>query len=162
MRGKRVHTITALYDKGELDDAKVPVDLRGYLESWKAYLGLRGKMTAGVIDIKTGGPLAWHGLQIAAYLILAQLVPHTLAGPEAIEARLYDPVFRFAGTVDRIDMTRPGPLRCECVYLNADGKPPRVVNHADPDSRNAFLAALSVYSWKLKHGLLRKDDDGNG
>lgn len=94
IRGTYVHEATALDDVGDLDDATVDDQLAGYVEAWRAFrretdmeiLSIEQRVAspaftyAGtldrrivfhgfewVIDIKTGGPLRWHALQVAAY-----------------------------------------------------------------------------------------------
>lgn len=144
-RGTYVHAMTAAYDKGVLDLAKVDDAYRGYLEAWKRfrfesyckiltieeqlshaiyrYAGsldrtayLCGKYA--VVDIKTGCRSHWHELQTAAY---ADCVGTPAVGP----------IYRFT------------------VYLHDDGA--FKLDSHDWNYRrdlDVFLAALAVTNWK--------------
>lgn len=95
-RGQSVHTLTAIDDRERLDLRTVPVELRGYLKSWRNYRkdtgftptlieervdhperGYSGRLDrAGgffsdrlqaIVDIKTGAVTPWTRLQLTAY-----------------------------------------------------------------------------------------------
>jgi hypothetical protein len=94
-RGQRVAVATALDDNGELDLAKVPTEDCGYINAWRSFradskcaikaiehqvvgpnnqyagridrIGSVGDCPCSIIDIKTGQPERWHGIQIGAY-----------------------------------------------------------------------------------------------
>lgn len=104
-RGTAVHEACHLHDLGHLDPATLHPDLVGYLEAYKRFrtdfpMLQYSEMEArkehrlfqgtpdrvfvvaglppaqrGVIDIKTGGPLKWHPLQLAAYAELVGALP---------------------------------------------------------------------------------------
>lgn len=94
LRGRTVHVITALDDRGELDEAKVDAEYRGYLDAWRRFkaetkceiLSVEERVCnfvyryAGTIDrrirlpglielgdLKTGQPEWWHRFQSAGY-----------------------------------------------------------------------------------------------
>lgn len=97
-RGSAIHKAIHLYEQDDLDEESLDPAIRPYLDDWimvKRSLGLvvsaservmahptlRFAGTADIlgtneggnpvlIDIKTGGPEPWHGLQLAAYEIL--------------------------------------------------------------------------------------------
>jgi hypothetical protein len=96
-RGSRVHAMIKMYLLGALNEETLDPTLAGYLAAFKAglaalefevsdfeipmmipVLGLAGtpdlsgkrKGLPGVVDIKTGGPEAWHRYQTAAYAII--------------------------------------------------------------------------------------------
>lgn len=107
VRGHYVHAMLAAYEQGDLDEALVPGEYLGYLESWKRtrptlsvkqVLGveeIRGSIAHGycgtidlrfasdrqaqpvVLDFKTGDPEFWHPVQLAAYSQLCDR-PHSL------------------------------------------------------------------------------------
>lgn len=93
-RGSFVHDATVLDDADNLDDASVPVDWLGYIESYRRwreknrpqwyltetlvadhvlnYCGTLDRFgliwgALWTIDFKTGAKERWHGLQLAAY-----------------------------------------------------------------------------------------------
>lgn len=93
-RGTAIHTVTELFDKGALNVERIDNPLLPYFSGYLAFLEdhkptflaieeLVGHSTYGyagrldrrlilgdhetVLDIKTGQPAAWHGLQTAAY-----------------------------------------------------------------------------------------------
>ena len=93
-RGKAVHLMTALYDRGLLDEDELPDWMRGYLESWKQFLATAPviiidiekfvfhakakyagtvdrtaywESVPAIIDIKSGVYERWHELQLWGY-----------------------------------------------------------------------------------------------
>ena len=107
-RGTVVHVATALWDRGQQTLPGLPDECRGYLESWQKFLAdrepeflsieranwspmymyagrwdRRALMSDGhwLIDIKTGNPVWWHGVQLAA---LAELCDRELVGRMAV------------------------------------------------------------------------------
>lgn len=93
-RGTFVHFACQLDDEHDLDDTSVPPEWMGYVEAWRKFraesgvvieateelvcnvahryagrLDRRGLIGARrwIIDLKTGGPMAWHALQLAGY-----------------------------------------------------------------------------------------------
>lgn len=94
LRGRTVHIITALDDRGELDETLVTPEYQGYLNAWRLfkaemnceilsieqrvynrryrYAGTMDRQllwhdTRYVGDIKTGEPKWWHKFQTAGY-----------------------------------------------------------------------------------------------
>jgi len=145
-RGTAVHKITEFYDKGTLDETTVDPRLVGYFNAYKRFLaehnpvwgaiekrvfsplGYCGSIdrigTIGnrltVLDIKTGVPCKWHGLQLAGYAIT------TIS--EQIE---------FA-EIDRVSL-----------HLADDGEY-KMIHHGDPADMQYFLACLSVAQLKKR------------
>lgn len=99
-RGTAVHLACQYDDEGTLDDASVTDELKGYLAAYRKWKAQSGRTTfaaaetrivhpsglysgspdrisdnplAEVWDIKTGSPLPWHPIQLAAY---ANLMPY--------------------------------------------------------------------------------------
>jgi hypothetical protein len=97
-RGSAVHELTEVFDMDTtLAAVACPDDLRGYLDAYASFiktmrpvyhasevtvtnalLGLGGRIDRiaemfgqhGIIDLKTGQPSPWHGMQLAAYNVL--------------------------------------------------------------------------------------------
>jgi hypothetical protein len=143
-RGRAVHMICELFDKGELDPDKVPGNLRGYLDAWikfrieanvshiewcaetvyahlYGYAGridrlasFRNKPLEYVLDIKSGQPAPWHRIQTAGY--------EQLRGPK-------------------------NPIRY-CVYLRPNGTFKLVEHDNYQDDVAVFNAALTIQAWK--------------
>lgn len=95
-RGRAVHMACEFYDQGDLDEDVLDPAIAGYVEAYKsyrAYIGLASShewiempmqdktgvyagtpdrvlsvRPRGIIDIKSGAPMAWHGIQLAAYV----------------------------------------------------------------------------------------------
>lgn len=92
--GTAVHAACHYYDEGDLDEASVDPEVAPYLEQYKRYLSETGAVvheaeievvhntlqyvghldrilsfndTTFIVDIKTGGPAEWHGVQTEAY-----------------------------------------------------------------------------------------------
>lgn len=155
-RGTAVHQATALDDVADLDEGSVDPHVAPYLAAWRrfraesspitfpkiehrvrhelyGYLGTADRVARfrgsdWVIDLKTGGPEPWHALQLAAYA-LAYLGRTSLAG---------------------------SGVRCAAVYLRDDATY-RFMPYEDYSDGDAWLVALSLYNWKLKHGLLKPE-----
>jgi len=136
-RGTFVHLACELYDKGQLDEATVDVELLGYLEAWKAFcndfkpkfieiekkyyseLGFAGTIDrlavigkdSTLIDIKTGGKSQAHEVQSGAYSIFVN------------------------------------PLSSLTVYLSKDGKY-KVEPQNIERGKAVFLYSLEIYKYK--------------
>ena len=83
-RGTYIHRATELYDKGDLDEATLDPEIKGYVESYKK-LGLKytpdeielrladkiyqvaGTLDRPDYDIKSGSYAAWHVVQAGIY-----------------------------------------------------------------------------------------------
>jgi hypothetical protein len=147
-RGETVHTMTELFDKGQLDLTKFENPAVPYLEGWKKfrsesnaeileieqmvahkayryagrvdrYIRLNGH--EAILDIKTGVRAPWHGVQLAGY---------------------------------RLCYPNASVLKCYCLYLSNDGKY-RLEPKNDPGDERIFLAALTIAQWKVSKGLAR-------
>lgn len=143
-RGSYVAVATALDDRGELDESKVPPEIMGYVTAWRRFrLGTEGALVcveaivcnetlrlAGTIDrvfkpsvimdIKTGASAPWHRLQLAGYREC------------------------YGGVGEAWD-----------VYLRPNGQyrvDVRSVSHCIED-RQVFLAALALAHWKRNQGV---------
>lgn len=150
-RGRKVHVMTALDDRGELDESAVTDEYRGYLDAWRKFRSETGceileiekrvcnttyryagtldrivhwRSENSVLDIKTGAVQAWHSVQLAAYL-------HC------------DTIVETGGYT---------------VHLAANGT--YRVRPAS-DDWPVFWAALNVANWKRNHGVTTNGRDLN-
>lgn len=96
-RGKAVHFACELIDRGTLDEASIDPGIAGYINAYNKFrrecdfepglieqpLYSAGLRVAGtpdrvgrvnrrqaVVDLKSGGRMPWHGLQVAGYALL--------------------------------------------------------------------------------------------
>ncbi len=143
LRGQYVHEATAMFDRGELDEAALDPVLRPYVEAWTRFkessgfqanhvefvvyrndlrfagtLDRYGTIASGeswLLDIKSGKPEPWTGLQLAGYGLCLDL-----KAP------------RFA------------------VELRPDGNF-HVTPYNDRNDYAVFMAALAVYHWRKNH-----------
>jgi len=144
-RGEYVHTMTHLYDQGELDEDTLDPQLVPYLEAWKKFLKessfqvidseiplyhpqllyagtpdkvglLNDQLT--ILDNKSGTLESWVSLQLAGYEIL-----------------------------------KGSPHKRVAVRLKPDGTY-NLKEFKDRQDRDIFLAALACYQWK-KNNLRR-------
>lgn len=151
-RGTDVHAATAFDDRGTLEESSVDERVRPLLESWRAFrseagltiravelgvsypalnyrgtldrvVAFRGRAADVLIDLKGGGPLAWHPYQTAAYAM-------------AYAAQTKGPT----------------PERGS-VYLQADGRPARFVSHKDRGDFDEWKALVVVAHLKQRLGL---------
>lgn len=152
IRGTFVHEATALDDRDDLDDDSVDAQLACYIEAWRAFrsetgceiLSIEQRVAspaftyAGtldrrirfngyewVLDIKTGGSLRWHALQVAAYASL--VIPIAAAEPGA----------RFTAPM----------VKRATVHLRDNGRY-SFTPHAAPRDFDIFGAAVALYHWK--------------
>lgn len=153
-RGTRVHRALQAIDSGVPPVLYDASDIRGYVTAWEAFCESREPEFFGiekalysdayrvagtadrlatiegkqcVIDIKTGAPQSWHGLQLAAYAVLLGQAP------------------KFYG--DPVQIRRYG------VYVKNDGAF-RVKEYDDYDDFNAVRAIFTVHNLKRKMGLV--------
>ena len=146
-RGSAIHLATEYFDKGTLDEDSVSDEIKGYLASWKQFR----------VDQN-----------------------YT---PTHIELKLYDPIYLYAGTLDRLPLLdlksgafakwhriqlagywglcRINNLTDHCqnpisVYLEEDGRSPKVIQYTQQDMRKSlqdFLCLLSAN--RIKRELLK-------
>lgn len=147
-RGRIVHDITAMHDRGELDESTVDEELAGYYAAYVAWLKEsnypaptrieekvysaqynyagtldRGFADGSVLDIKTGKKTAVTGLQLSAYFLAQQT--STVGKPK-----------------DLIGL-----------YLERDGTYEAVRYQYEPF---AWLAVLADYQWRAKNNLIKE------
>jgi hypothetical protein len=157
-RGRAVHLAVQLHNENDLDESSVDPSIAGYLRGWRRFCkdydyepianeeivfserwGYAGKLdTLGrwkqpgrrrpmvVIDVKTGAADPVHGPQTAAYL-------------EPLKAR---------GRVAGPEMPQRAVVR-----VRANGLYDVDLFH-DPADWSTFLAALTCFKFKERHGLL--------
>jgi hypothetical protein len=155
-RGTAIHKATELDDLGELDESSVDPVIGGFLNGWRkfrreaspvlqfierkfyeacyGYCGTIDRVmylngAPGVLDIKSGAPMDWHGVQLAAYALGCE--------SNDLLATLRD--------------DRPA-LRRWAVYLLEDGSY-SLKEYSDPGDLPVFLGALAVAKWKRNHGM---------
>lgn len=159
LRGRTVHIVTALDDRGELDEAEVTGEYQGYLNAWRLfradvpwtiidveqavchpdwrYAGRSDRRMcihrdgpyAMLVDIKTGQPEPWHQLQTAAYERASLAV-------------------------------RPPVVKRYAVYLSDDGTY-KLREHGKAVDWDVFLAALALANWKRNEGKLNGRNRNN-
>jgi hypothetical protein len=131
LRGTYVHRALEYLDQGDLDEATIDSALTGYVDAYRRFLrechagdvhlyevpladpvrGYAGTLDRvrhigphlAVMDIKTGDPQRWHGLQLAAY---AELAKRALGMPMLKRWGLYlraDGTYRCHPYTDRHD-----------------------------------------------------------
>lgn len=146
-RGTAVHLATQFLDEGDLSEEwqRSQPALMGYINGYKRFLRESGFT---------------HG---------------------AIERAAYHETYRYAGTVDRIGtlkarttlldiktggpqpwhalqlaayqgLCEPGPWQRMGLYLHADGTYTTKA-YDDRNDWSVFLAALSIYNWRINHGV---------
>jgi len=140
-KGRELHEITELVDKGLTSIDGLPADYIPYIEAYISFLRISGVKIlqsekrlyhellgfAGtldryvsingheaIIDIKTGVKAKWHPVQLAGYKILA----------DTNNAKMY------------------------CLYLEKTGKFKLVEYKDDIKYKNIFMSALNIYKFK--------------
>lgn len=153
-RGSKVHRMTALWDKGTLNEETLDPQLKPYLDEYKALcadfefqwdiveesflepvywyattLDRFGRSSLGwtIAEVKTGDVKPETDLQVSLQLV-------------AIEPRLKELGIK-AGDVHRI-----------AIELRGDGKARRPHVFTDHASRNVALGLVSAYHWKKNRG----------
>lgn len=107
-RGTYIHQMAELYKLGKLDEDTLDEQLRPYLAALKKY-ECEAPHIKGVGDYKSGVFQKWHLLQTAAYRELWLNGIDENNEPlrklsRGFEVRGYHPVYRYAGTIDIIDV----------------------------------------------------------
>ncbi len=146
-RGTAIHKATEFYDRGTLDEDTIDPQIAGYLESWKrfrldqdyqpTYYELSFSdpvlLYAGtldrlpLIDLKSGAFAPWHVLQLAAYWNLI-----------------------------RVNMGQSHCLTPMGIYLDEDGRPPKVRTYTQTEMRQefkSFCSFLHTVRWKRERGI---------
>lgn len=153
LRGRTVHVITALDDRGELEESKVADEYRGYLDAWRRFkaemkceiLSIEERVCnatyryAGttdrrlvwngplyIADIKAGVPEWWHKVQTGGYWMC-----------------------------DGIDAA----ARCT-IYLKRDGRWNARVHEAHSYDTDVFRAALTLANAKRNEGITNGRNNG--
>lgn len=104
-----------------------------------------------VVDVKTGGEAAWHGIQTGGYHMLA-------IDDDELWKMFGEPWSRLSA------WDREKKLKRACLYLPGDGKS-YWRRKADPQDCHRFRAALDLTRYRYEHGLLlhvdpeQPDDD---
>ena len=150
-RGTAIHLALEYFDQGNLDEDALDPMLRPYLDAYRCfcrdyqptwtlveamrydstlrYAGtidragrLKGEKYPYVVDIKSGGPASWHGIQTAAYKLL-------------VRADLDSPIVARAG-----------------LYVKPDGRYTLVRHPlVDTEEWGVFLGALQTHHWKRRY-----------
>lgn len=156
--GLAVHKACELYDKGELDWSTVSEVILPYLLAWIKFLEdtdfqvvlnehivyHKRHRYAGKLD-RVGfikGRLAT--IDIKATVVIGPHVGVQLAG--------------YHEAVNSVRKKADKSLNRYAVQLKPDGKY-RLVPFADKADYSVFLAQLTTYNWKMKHGKLNSESD---
>jgi hypothetical protein len=162
-RGQAVHLGTALDDCGTLDPASVDPQLTGYLAAWRLFRHESGFVPrnieyrvahalygyAGTEDrdgrmrITPPGALDLIDIKATADIYQKVVGPQTAAYAKALQAQ---------------DPTTPLSIMRWAVQLRPDGTY-RLHPCTDPNDFNVFLAALTLYQWREKHGGTNDEGD---
>lgn len=151
-RGNSVHIGCNLYDQGILDADSLSPDVEPYVVAYAKFLNESGytvQETEGrryhsllrvagtfdrkghfprtpqrkaYLDLKTGAPVSWHGIQLAGYVLLDT------------------GWLRLPPLVDRYGL-----------YLRND-ESYRLVEYKDAEDAEIFVAAAKVYNYHTRHG----------
>lgn len=151
IKGSYVHQMIDLEAKGTLDEETLHPDLKPYLEAYRRFR--TEHELNGIYDFKSGSPHPCTELQLAGYHLLVEVstllpdVPH-------IEVKLYSGLYRFAGTIDIVKISKM-PCNAYAVYLQDTGRY-KMVDHTKDLRRNKaiFLSFLTAYKWRSEKGLL--------
>jgi hypothetical protein len=154
LRGRTVHVMTALDDRGELDESEVTGEYQGYLSAWRGFKADTGCEIVSIeervcntvyryagttdrrllwngplyiADIKAGVPEWWHKIQTAGYW-----------------------------TCDAIDAA----ARCT-IYLKRDGTWKARVAGSHSYDTDVFRAALTIANAKRNEGKTNGRDRNN-
>jgi len=145
-RGRIIHRITELDDRGILDEATVDDRLVGYLNAWRKFKkDTKVALSNVILDIKSGDWDWTSGLQLAGYEILASEYAGYFI---AIEEPMYSKMYDFAGTSDRISTNGSSGYRRLVVGLSDNGDY-RMEEFTDRRDREIFLAQLAVHNYAL-------------
>ena len=155
-RGTLVHELTALDDRGELDEESVDPRLAGFLMAWRKFRAETGFSAthieqqvesalhgyAGTLD-----RLGRHGadaLNADAPLALYDVK----SGPPQPATALQTAAYRQAAN-ETLAPTKPIARRFG-VHLRRDGTY-RLIEYRDPGDLATFLAALRLHTWRLRN-----------
>lgn len=151
-RGTMVHKTIYLHNIGDLDDDALDKVLNPYLEAYKQFRKDCPDIK-GLIDLKSGNPSPTDELQVAgySYLVNAQSEP-ILRG---YELSLYHSHYKYAGTIDILELDSLPCRKAYNLYLSGDGKYNLIDRSKDlKKNESVFLSFLTTYVWKKERGLL--------
>lgn len=154
-RGRAVHATVALWNEGDLDEDSLDPVLVPYLDGWKRYLSESGATVehyeAIVYDVAAGyagtldaivrepqGRPSWRTVLDIKPALYPSVGPQTAAYARCARALYALPVL-----FQRAALVLPG-----------DGTYKREPL-ADRDDERVFLAALTTFHWRTKHGIRR-------
>jgi hypothetical protein len=143
--GRAVHRATELDDLGRLKESSLSAEVGGYLESWRKFrrdtgytpiliehkvvhkvMGFAGTLDRETVeyvdDLKAGVESPAHGVQVAAYAMA------------------------------RASETREPYKKRRAIYLDPDGRYPKVRPFTDIGDYPTFVGLLAIYNWRRKHG----------
>ncbi len=146
-RGSVIHKCCELDDLGDLDEASVVEEAKGYLEAWRLFKREMKFLDGAVVDLKTGQILPWVKYQLAAY---SEFRPTGTSRENIERPMLYEcNGISFAGTPDRLIPPFPA-LRRIAVRLKPNGKYgiKEFPIHERRGDLNIFLAALAINNAK--------------
>lgn len=157
--GEAVHYATELDDAGDLDDASLPDEIRGYVEAWRKFKRETGFIVgvaemrvhstrfrfAGTLDrigtfeqLKHVKPTMRCLIDLkTTYAILPAVGPQTAAYAQA-----YNETFPDGARINK---------RC-AVQLKTDGTY-NLHDCADVSDWNVFISALNLLNWKQRHNI---------
>lgn len=146
--GNHVHEACNLFDRGELDEARLDPLLLPYVNSWAGFLELAGATVissecrvghqtygyAGTFDRL----LDWKGPALVD-LKSSVGVPRTV-GPQT------------AAYGEALMSGRSGRKpRRYCVHLQPDGRPGKAIPLLDTSDFSIFISALNLYNWRRQN-----------
>lgn len=159
-RGTAVHRIVELHENGTLDESSLEpkdgsLDLRPYYE---AYLKFRNHHhdPVGITDVKTGAASPTTLLQLGGYCKLYR-EGETRTGEKppylGYEVKLWHPVYRYAGTLDIIEVESPRKFPVHALYLRPDATFRLSDDYWSEMRENEgyFIAFMIRYQWMQKH-----------
>ena len=159
-RGTAVHRMIELYAQDDLDeDSIIPaedqLDLRPYLDAYKSFRA-QHKDAVGICDIKTGAPMPITVLQLAGYvkLYLEGETEDCLKPPYlGYEVKLFHPIYKYAGTIDIIEVEDTKRFPVHELQLRPDGTY-RLSHDYWKDLRmneGYFMSFMVAHRWQQKH-----------
>lgn len=156
LRGRTVHIITALEDRGELEESQVADEYKGYLAAWRRF---KAETNCDIMAIEKRAyestyrfagtldrTIEYRNAHGGAYGVL-DIKTGTEASWHPIQTAGYK-------------MCDDGLLTRFAVYLSADATY-KFRQHGDYSDRDVFLAALALTNWKRNEGKTNGRDRSN-